>query len=86
MIFFVRLREECIKLKLESQQYGMYQSVENPDYFVINDETVESSFLFVVNLEDGTKHRMGELEDDKKYKKVNEELQEKLDVYQETVE
>lgn len=86
MIFFVRLREECIKLKLESQQYGMYQSVKDPDYFVINDESVESSFLFVINLEDGSKVRMGELEDETKYTRVNEELQEKLEVYQETVE
>ena len=59
MIYFVRLRDECIKLKLETQQYGFYQSV-------------ESTFLFVFNLEDGSKHRMAELEDDTKYTKVNE--------------
>ena len=53
MIYFVRLRDECIKLKLETQQYGFYQSVEDPDKFVINDESVESTFLFVVNLENG---------------------------------
>lgn len=64
----------------------MYQSVKDPDYFVINDESVESSFLFVINLEDGSKVRMGELEDETKYTRVNEELQEKLEVYQETVE
>ena len=86
MVFFVRLREESIKLKLESQQYSMYQSVENPDNFVILDDSIENTFLFVVNVEDGTKHRMAELEDPNKYQKVNEELIERLEVYQETVE
>ena len=60
--------------------------MEDPEYFVINDEAAEGSFLFVINLEDGSKHRTGELEDESKYTKVNDELQEKLEVYQETVE
>ena len=72
MVYFNKLRDDAIKLRIETQLYSMYKSVQDPSKFVIHKHSDVARLDHVTNLENNEKVSLEVLHDEKMYKKVNE--------------